>query len=279
MEYMAFVTDSKVSLPDNGKVIYVYPPGQDDKVATAVAVDTGRTIEYTPDRLNPDVIFLSETFDGIFIELEKRGWMPPPPPAYKPLNLPETPAIENVNEEEPGLGNQGPCKPIGVEASLNPNEIPNGLQDSNEGIAKMNETMTTEVTQPTITMPTVTPKTEKTCPKCGGLAKGRGFAHTELCKPEKTVKTCPKCGGISAGRGYAHVVGCSESTAVKLAAKKVSQTDKPAACPACGGLPRGRGYTHAPGCSESTAAKLAAKTTKPAEIQMDEPLDNTAVIA
>jgi len=56
---------------------------------------------------------------------------------------------------------------------------------------------------------------EKVCPKCGGPARGRGFAHTEDCEDviKKTEKrTCPECGGPAKGRGFKHRDNCSLKT-------------------------------------------------------------------
>lgn len=55
----------------------------------------------------------------------------------------------------------------------------------------------------------------KTCEKCGGPARGRGFAHTDDC-PEvlakTSKKTCPECGGPAKGRGFKHEENCSLKT-------------------------------------------------------------------
>lgn len=56
---------------------------------------------------------------------------------------------------------------------------------------------------------------EKTCPKCKGPARGRGFVHTEDC--EEVVKksekrACPECKGPAKGRGFNHVGECSLKT-------------------------------------------------------------------
>jgi len=58
-------------------------------------------------------------------------------------------------------------------------------------------------------------KGEKTCPLCGGPARGRGYAHEETCseiqkKSEKRV--CSECGGSAKGRGFNHIGECSLKT-------------------------------------------------------------------
>lgn len=56
---------------------------------------------------------------------------------------------------------------------------------------------------------------EKTCDKCGGPARGRGFVHEDDC-PEVLAKTqkriCPECSGPAKGRGFKHSDTCSLKT-------------------------------------------------------------------
>jgi hypothetical protein len=50
-----------------------------------------------------------------------------------------------------------------------------------------------------------------TCPKCGGLRKGRGYTHKSDCpskSQKKELSICPECGGTKRGRGFSHKENC-----------------------------------------------------------------------
>lgn len=78
--------------------------------------------------------------------------------------------------------------------------------------------------------PTVTKTVKANCSECGGLPKGRGWAHTDTCSLSTAfklaaargpVRTCPACSGPAKGRGFTHTADCSDVAArVAKAAEK-----------------------------------------------------------
>ena len=188
VRYFAYVRDEKINpgIGGGGKVIHVYPSGPEDETASAVAVDTGRSIVFRPDKLNPDVIFVAEGFRGMSEELDKRGWLDKPwvkpaPSAPKAEVEVEEPEAE---VEEPEVDEPEPVTPI-----------PHTLITGTGGVGKTSLADMIEVETPA---PTVEKKVEKpvdasapACHACGSQVRSRN------------------------GRGFVHVVGCPESTAVK----------------------------------------------------------------
>ena len=106
------------------------------------------------------------------------------------------------------------------------------------------------------------------CSICGGLKRGRGFAHTAECtavasRQHKNPATCPSCGGARAGRGFKHTENCLAFALMISSRVQKSRTTN--VCSECGGPARGRGFAHLSTCS-LLAAKVKAKA--PAKVKV-----------
>lgn len=126
----------------------------------------------------------------------------------------------------------------------------------------------------TVVSPVTIVKESKTCPKCSGPAKGRGYTHVDGCELDKRAgqklnqdgttvpaRVCSLCNGPARGRGFTHTADCSENSKNKIPDTSDVKPTEPKVvklCPECSGPAKGRGFTHTDTCSLNCHVKMAA---------------------
>jgi hypothetical protein len=217
--YLAYVRDPRISI--GGKVVHVYPEGVGPKT-TAVAVDTGRSIEFCPDQFCPETFFVAETYDGLYAELEKRGWNKQHGLSVKTVSTPKDASHESDEPEEPAEAEElEPATEDSIEPDVFP--TPEVAEEVMEPVAEVPAEPVIEVLEQ------------------NEVEQVRTI-EIPAAPVEKAQKACPECGAPAKGRGYDHVPGCKKSTAERH--KPNFTGERPKQCPLCGGLPKATGYDH-----------------------------------
>lgn len=184
----AGVRDPKIGIGSGLKMASVTTPGS----ATAVAVDTGKSVSFIPDKLY-ETVFVAETHEGAFAEMSRLG---------STAVMQSGVEISRRASPDDDTAKKRASKkfPVKLPVRTLPEEIPvPDVVEDPEDPEKAED----------VALPAVEVSSESL-----------GITSLSVPSVQKVVKTCLECGGSAKGRGFTHKAGCSKG---RLSPKPVSR--------------------------------------------------------